>query len=109
MQTNQEDVFQNDLGKNLRFDTTIDLTTKADMKIYVIKPSGGTAEWTPLGTASGDVEQGETDGTTIITYKTLTSDLAEVGDYLINTWVELADGSKHTGKTVTLRVLARGT
>lgn len=86
-------VFKGDLGTKLVVDTDVDISLATVLKIYYIKPDGTKGSWT-----------GTLEGTDSISYTTTTtSDLGQVGLWILQAYVEMS-GGKWYGEAVGLNV-----
>lgn len=86
-------IYRGDVGVEIRLDTGQSLAGATATKIRVQKPDGTEAEWAAQQYNS-----------TTIYYVTASGDLAASGDYLLQSYVEWGEDSKHTGESVRLRV-----
>jgi len=86
-------IYKGDVGVEIRLDTSQSLTGATAMKIKVRKPDGTEAEWAAQQCNS-----------TTIYYVTASGDLAASGDYVLQSYVEWREDSKHTGESVKLRI-----
>lgn len=83
-------------GVEIRLDTGESLAEATSMKILVKRPDGTETEWTAAQYNS-----------TTIYYVTASDDLAASGDYVLQSYVEWGDSSKHLGESVVLKVYAK--
>jgi len=86
-------IYEGDIGVEIRLDTGQSLTDATVMKIKVQKPDGTETEWTAAQYSS-----------TTIYYVTVSGDLADSGDYILQSYVEWGENSKHTGESVILKI-----
>jgi len=86
-------IYKGDVGVEIRLDTGQNLIGATAMKIKVQKPDGTEAEWAALQHNS-----------TTIYYVTSSGDLAASGDYVLQSYVEWGEDSKHTGESVILKI-----
>lgn len=89
-------IYVNEIGVTFRVSTGIDLTSASITVLKVKKPSGALVEWatTVYGAATNGVLQ----------HVTTSGDLSESGTYTLQAYVELTDGGKYYGESVTFRV-----
>ena len=86
-------IYKGDVGVEIRLDTGQNLTGATAMKIKVQKPDGTETEWAAQQYNS-----------TTIYYVTASGDLAANGDYVLQSYVEWGEDSKHTGESVILKI-----
>jgi len=86
-------IYKGDIGVEIRLDTAQSLTGATAMKIKVQKPDGTETEWLAKQYDS-----------TMIYYVTISGDLAASGDYILQSYVEWGEDSKHTGESVILKI-----
>jgi len=86
-------IYAGDVGVEIRLDTGQTLAGATSMIIKVLKPDGTEAEWAAS----------QYDSTTIY-YVTVDGDLADAGDYVLQSYVEWGSASQHSGESVTLKV-----
>ncbi|MBC7121367.1 MAG: hypothetical protein A4E48_00025 [Methanosaeta sp. PtaU1.Bin060] len=86
-------IYQGVVGLEIRLDTCQDLAGATSMKIMVQKPDGAEAEWMAAQYNS-----------TMIYYVTVDGDLAESGNYILQSSVEWGNASRHLGESVMLKV-----
>jgi len=88
-------LIQNDIGKEVRVETGIDLTAFGTLQMKVRKPSATLVTWTAAKDATDD---------SVMTYTTVSGDLNEVGRYYLHAYA--TDGSTvHTGDRAHFDVL----
>lgn len=94
-----ESVYKHSEGILFEVDTETDLTNATNLAILVKKPSNKSATWTAavLGNA--------TDG--IMWYRTVSGDLDEDGNYLIQAYAEFPSNKVYYGNAVKLKVKDR--
>ena len=76
IRNDNNDVFVGDVGTVLEFDTGENLSTATSVSITVTKPDGTSVFWTA------------TTSDTKIVYTTLTDDLNQVGEYILQPYAE---------------------
>lgn len=86
-------IYQNDVGKDLRIDTFVDLATATVLVMRVLTSTGET-EW------AASAVSGDTGALTVLRYVTVAGDLAVSGIYALQAYVEWGSGSKHLGEPV---------
>jgi hypothetical protein len=86
-------IYKGDVGVEIRLDIGQSLAGATATKIRVLKPDGTKAEWAAQRYNS-----------TTIYYVTVFGDLAASGDYVLHSYVEWGEDSKHTGECVKLRI-----
>jgi len=86
-------IYKGDVGVEIWLDTGQNLTGATAMKIKVQKPDGTEAEWAA-----------QQHNSTTIYYVTGSGDLAASGDYVLQSYVEWGEDSKHTGESVILKI-----
>jgi len=86
-------IYKGDVGVEIRLDTGQNLTGATAMKIKVQKPDGTEAEWAAQQYNSNTIY-----------YVTASVDLAASGDYVLQSYVEWGEDSKHTGESVILKI-----
>lgn len=89
-------IYQGDVGVEIRANVTVPLTDSTLTKYKVKKPSGVEATW------SATVYD-----TTTLTYTTVAADLDEVGEYIVQAYVEWGATSKHLGESDRFVVAAK--
>ena len=89
-------VYKNDVGKEIRVDTGIDLSQSTYVELQVLTPTGET-KWVDVTVTSGSTEYNETSGMTVIKYITKSGDLLSSGCYTVMAYVEFGSGSRHLG------------
>ena len=75
-------IYQNDITE-IRLNTGIDLDGATVLKMKVLKPSGTEVEWTATRYVDDDGVE-----TSYITYTTLSTDLNELGTYVVHSYIE---------------------
>ncbi len=86
-------IYAGAVGVEIRLDTGQNLAGAISMMIKVQKPNGSEAEW---ATAQYD--------STKIYYVTADGDLEDSGEYILQSYVEWGESSKHLGESVVLRI-----
>jgi len=87
-------VFKNDIGTIIRVETGFDLTTATRTDLVVLKPNKSEAVWTGSMSSASNTQ---------IDYVITSGDLDSIGDYLLQSYVELPFWSGR-GITTTLVV-----
>jgi hypothetical protein len=90
----EERIYQNAVGVELRFDIGQSLAGATKMQIHVEKPGGTVVSWTATQYGS----------TQYITYTTIAGDFDVVGDYKFHAYVEWGSTGKHHGRLVIERI-----
>lgn len=85
-------VYKNDIGTKIRVNVGESIVTAVVKKILYKKPSGITGEWIAI-----------LEGSNYMYYITLPNDLNEIGEWLIQAYIELPDW-KGLGETASFRV-----
>jgi hypothetical protein len=89
-------LYQNDINKQIILNTAIDLSEAIDLKIMVRKPSGAEEEWDAL-------QYGETSSIYCVT---TVGYLDEIGEYILQAFVQLEGEDGVLGDAVTITVEA---
>jgi hypothetical protein len=89
-------IYAGAVGVELRLDTGQNLAEATCLKILVKRPDGTETEWLAQQYNS-----------TTIYYVTVSGDLAASGDYVLQSYVEWGDSSKHLGESVVLKAYAK--
>lgn len=92
-QRSTQKVYLNDIGTKIKLDAQEDITTATLAQIRYRTPSGKTGLWV-----------GAVEDTTFVTFITVDGTLNEVGMWKVQIYVELLDGWKGRGETVTFTV-----
>lgn len=89
-------IYKDDIGKEIRLDTRIDISNYDTVRIMVRTPTGDT-EW-DCTAASGDTVYNETEGLSILRYITQAIDFVVPGTYIIIAYVKFSVTSIHYGE-----------
>jgi hypothetical protein len=81
-------VFDTTVGLAMTIETSLDLTSSSSYQLYIVKPDGTTAMWTPT---CATLTSGE------LHYTTVTGDLDQPGDYYLQAYAEFPATGAPTG------------
>ena len=87
-------IYQGENDIEIRLDTGVSLINATLINIRVVKPSGSAVTW--VATRYGTTNE--------ITYTASSTDLDEIGDYVLRAYIEW-NTSKHLGEAATIQVL----
>ncbi len=86
-------IYKGAVGLELRLDVGQSIGSATSLKIKVEKPDGSKVEWVAAQYNS-----------TTLNYVTVAGDLSQSGKYVLQSYVEWGETSKHLGQSVSLTV-----